>query len=101
MQATETLPQPTTKTRRRTGELLGLIGPGLLWLLVFTLAPLLIVVAVSFATRGTYGGVQWNLTLKQYTRLVVTDGQFDPLYLRILLRSAWIGLLSTAICLLL
>lgn len=81
--------------------MLGLIGPGLLWLLFFTLAPLLIVIAVSFATRGTYGGVTWDLTLKQYTRLIVSNGEFDPLYLRILLRSLWIGLLSTAICLLL
>lgn len=101
MQPTTTLPRQKAKSGRKTGQLLGLLGPGLLWLLLFTLAPLLIVVAVSFATRGTYGGVQWNLTFKQYTRLIFTDGQFDPLYLRILLRSLWIGLLSTGICLVL
>jgi spermidine/putrescine transport system permease protein len=101
MQATATLPQPPDKSSRRTGELLGLIGPGVLWLLVFTLVPLLIVFAVSFATRGTYGGVEWDFTFKQYTRLAFNNGEFDPLYLRILLRSLWIGLLATVICLLL
>jgi spermidine/putrescine transport system permease protein len=99
MQATTTLPTSTPKPRRRTGELLGLVGPGLIWLIVFTLLPLLIVLAVSFGTRGTYGGVTWDLSFKQYTRLAFTNGEFDPLYLRILLRSLWIGLLATAICL--
>lgn len=100
MQATTTLPRPVEKPRRRTGELLGLLGPGLIWLLIFTLLPLLIVLAVSFATRGTYGGIRWDMSFDQYTRLAFTDGQFDPLYLRILLRSLWIGLLATVICLL-
>jgi spermidine/putrescine transport system permease protein len=90
--------------RRRSstaGPVLGLVGPGVLWLIVFFLVPLLIVGIVSFATRGTYGGIRWDWTLKQYVRLVSTDGHFDPLYLNILLRSIWIAFASTAICLLL
>lgn len=86
---------------RRAAEILGLIGPGLLWLVVFFAIPLVIVVAVSFATRGTYGGIVWNLSLKQYIRLVSTDGQFDPIYLNILVRSIWLAFLATVICLVL
>src|SRR5438309_11858948 len=57
--------------------------------------PLLLVFAVSFASRGTYGGIEWTGTLANYTSIA------DPLYLRIFWRSLWIALLTTVICLLL
>jgi spermidine/putrescine transport system permease protein len=56
-------------------------------------APLLLVLAVSFASRGTYGGVEWALTLGNYISIV------DPLYLRIFWRSLWLAVATTAICL--
>ena len=34
-----------------------------LWFVVFVLLPLIIVGVVSFATRGTYGGVEWSWTM--------------------------------------
>src|SRR5947208_13761775 len=57
--------------------------------------PLLLVFAVSFATRGTYGGIECTFTLANYTSIA------DPLYLRIFWRSLWIALLTTVVCLLL
>lgn len=72
----------------------GLLFPAAGWLLVFFLTPLAIVLAYSFARRGTYGGVVWDLNVQQYLRFV------DPLYLEIFYRSAYIALLTTAICLL-
>src|SRR5213083_1108009 len=57
--------------------------------------PLLLVFAVSFATRGTYGGIEWTGTLANYTSIA------DPLYLHIFWRSLWIALLTTVVCLLL
>jgi spermidine/putrescine transport system permease protein len=57
--------------------------------------PLLLVLAVSFASRGTYGGVEWRATFANYTSI------FDPLYLWIFWRSLWIAALTTALCLLL
>lgn len=69
--------------------------PARLWMALFFAAPLAIVCAYSFLTRGDYGGVEQPWTLENFTRLA------DPLYLAILLRSIWIAGLSTAICALL
>jgi spermidine/putrescine transport system permease protein len=76
-------------------RLLVLISPSLFWLVVFFVAPLVLVLAISFGQRGTYGGVRWNLTLSNYARF------FDPLYLRIFGRTIFIALITTLICLLL
>jgi len=59
------------------------------------LAPLLIIAAYSFLTRGTYGGQGAPWTVENYTRLA------DSLYTVILARSFWIAGLSTLFCLLL
>jgi spermidine/putrescine transport system permease protein len=72
-----------------------LIIPPAIALLLFFVVPLSLVLAVSFASKGTYGGVQWIATVTNYTAL------FDPLYLGIVWRSLWIALLTTAACLIL
>jgi len=82
------------RPRREKVRLLFLISPSLFWLLVFFLLPLLLVLAISFGQRGTYGGVVWNLTVDNYVRF------FDPLYLRIFGRTFVIALTTTVICLL-
>ena len=76
-------------------------GPGLLWLTLFLLAPLLVIVFISFMTRGVYGEIQWPPTLENYRRLVGfgTFG-FDPLYPLILLRSLALGAFTMALCVL-
>jgi spermidine/putrescine transport system permease protein len=76
-------------------RVLFLISPSAFWLIVFFLIPLLIVFAISFGRRGTYGGVVWELNLRNYLRF------FDPLYLRIFARSIYIALATTFFCLLL
>ncbi len=82
------------RSRRESWRLMFLIFPSLFWLLVFFLIPLVIVFAISFGQRGTYGGVVWDLTLENYARF------FDPLYLRIFGRTVMIALTTTVICLL-
>ncbi len=82
------------RSRRETIRLLVLISPSLFWLIIFFFFPLLLVLAISFGQRGTYGGVEWNLTLDNYLRF------FDPLYLRIFGRTFLIALTTTLICLL-
>jgi spermidine/putrescine transport system permease protein len=72
-----------------------LLGPGVAWLILFFLAPLLIMAVYSLMLRGTYGGVRPGFTLEHYRRF------FDPLYLDILRRTLVWSLASTAICLLL
>jgi len=84
----------TRTSRRQTWRLLFLISPSLFWLIVFFFLPLILVFAISFGQRGTYGGVKWVLNLKNYLRF------FDPLYLRIFGRSVFIALATTVICLL-
>jgi spermidine/putrescine transport system permease protein len=48
---------------------------------------------MSFAARGTYGGVVWTFTLANYRDLA------DPLYLWIYLRSGALALAATVLCL--
>jgi len=48
---------------------------------------------VSFASRRTYGGVEWTFTLANYRDLA------DPLYLWIYVRSCALALAATALCL--
>ncbi|UXR63911.1 ABC transporter permease [Bdellovibrio bacteriovorus] len=69
--------------------------PAALWFTVFILLPLLIVVIVSFATRGTYGGIEWSWTLQNYSRA------FSPTYLGIFLESFQLALVTTVVCLVL
>ncbi|MGE5225452.1 MAG: ABC transporter permease [Planctomycetaceae bacterium] len=46
-----------------------LLGPGLGWLAVFYVVPLLFILAVSFATRDPYGAVDWStLGVGNYAR---------------------------------
>ncbi len=69
--------------------------PARLWIAAFFAAPLAIVCAYSFLTRGDYGGVEQPWTLENFSRLI------DPLYLGVLWRSLWIAALATALCALL
>ena len=74
-------------------------GPGLLWLAVFLLAPLLAVLFISFLTRGAYGELQWPLTLENYRRLIgFGPFGFDSLYPVIFLRSLALGAGTTFLC---
>jgi spermidine/putrescine transport system permease protein len=61
-------------------------------LTVLFVVPLLLVLVISFASRGTYGGVEWEWTLGNYSDLL------HPLYGRILAQSLWYAFLTTAIC---
>jgi spermidine/putrescine transport system permease protein len=66
--------------------------PARIWTAIFLAAPLAIVCAYSFLTRGDYGGVEQPWTLENYSRLA------DPLYLTILWRSLAIATFATALC---
>ena len=71
-----------------------LIAPAGLFLLVFFIVPLFIVILYSFLQRGTYGGVIWQFTLDNFRRT------FDALYFDTFLRSFYIAILTTFVCLL-
>lgn len=74
-----------------------LTSPAMLWLFVFFLIPLGIMLVYSFC-QHTYAsdvrtGVSWVFTLENYLNA------FDSAYMQALLRSFWIALANTLICL--
>lgn len=73
---------------------LALISPADAYLFVFMILPLILVVGLSFLSRGAYGDVVFKFNLQNYTRL------FDPLYGKILLYSLGVGLGTTVFCIL-
>jgi len=74
---------------RFSGRLLA--APAWVWMGVFFLVPLGIIAVYSLLSKGDYGGVALPVTLSNYARCL------DPLYLRILARSAWMAALATAL----
>lgn len=80
-----------------------LISPTWLVLGGFFIAPLVIMLLISFGQKGLYGGLKPIEDLWGY----VTSGDFlanyrkslDPLYLKIYWRSIWMAVLTTVLCL--
>lgn len=70
-----------------------LLAPSILWLLLFFLLPLGLIVVMSFAERGLYGGVRWTFGLWNYRQAM------DPLYLWVYGRSFALAAVTTALCL--
>jgi spermidine/putrescine transport system permease protein len=70
-----------------------LMLPTNIYLLIFMILPLILVVVISFLSRGSYGELAYTLNVNNYTRLI------DPLYLRILGYSFLVGFGTTAISL--
>jgi spermidine/putrescine transport system permease protein len=71
------------------------LAPSAAVMLILFAAPLGIILAYSFLTRGSYGGLGAPWTAENYLRF------FDPLYAMILLRTFALAAVSTAVCLLL
>jgi spermidine/putrescine transport system permease protein len=57
---------------------LTLMSPSLVYLIIFMILPMILVIILSFLTRGPYGDIVYRVNVENYIRLV------DPLYLRIL-----------------
>jgi spermidine/putrescine transport system permease protein len=72
-----------------------LLAPSATWLILFFVAPLFIVLVYSFLQRGEFGSVVWEFTPGNYQRV------FDPLYFSTFLRSVYIAVITTTICLIL
>jgi len=69
------------------------MAPLILWLLLFVVAPTLMLVVISFCERDGLGRVVYTFTLENYTRAFSLD------WLRVLLLSVWYAFLTTVICL--
>jgi spermidine/putrescine transport system permease protein len=71
------------------------LAPAAIVLGVLFAAPLLIVLAYSFLSRGAYGGIDAPWTVENWNRLA------DPIYLGILARTFALAGIATVLCLLL
>jgi len=79
---------------RRGVEPAVLLGPGLLFYAVLVAVPVLLVTGYMFATRGRFGGVEWELGLDNFTRVT------DSVYLEVFRESLGLALLATLLALL-
>ncbi|MEP7287229.1 MAG: ABC transporter permease [Chloroflexota bacterium] len=78
-----------------------LIYPSALWLGVFFLIPLIAIFGFSLGRGTARGTVDLSvLTLDNYLRIISPVGVSGLLYLSIILRTVWIALLTTILCLL-
>ncbi|QAA34306.1 ABC transporter permease [Clostridium manihotivorum] len=68
-------------------------APVALWMLGFFLVPLVLIVVVSFCTRGEVGDIVYAFTPSNYTKLV------NSLYITIFFKSLLIAILTTVTCL--
>jgi len=97
--------KPTAKTGRaaRAGRWL-VMGPPLLYLVVFFALPALIMVVASFRSPGEFGGLaplsdetgKLDLNVESYARFFT-----ESVYLQVFVKSAWYATLTTLFCLLL
>lgn len=81
--------------RRERWRLLGLLSPGLFWLGLFFLLPLVIIVIYSFLQRSETGDIAWVFSFDNYLRLFS-----DPLFLSIFWRSFSLAIVTTLLCVL-
>jgi len=71
---------------------------GMLWIILFLVLPGLVLIVVSFVTRGSYGQLEWTFTLENYKRLLgFSVFGWTPDYLIILWRSTWVAFVTTFI----
>lgn len=69
------------------------IGPASFWLLVFFTIPVIVIWVYSFGERGPLGQTYLAFSFDNYLRAI------EPIHLKILWKSIWIGGLSTFLCL--
>ncbi|GII61729.1 spermidine/putrescine ABC transporter permease [Sphaerisporangium krabiense] len=87
-------PPRRARARGTAAARLIFLGPGLGYLLVLLLVPLALVLGYTLFRRGRFGGVVYETTTENFTRL------FDPLYFDVVLTSVKLAALTTLIALL-
>lgn len=76
-------------------------GPGIFWVTLFLLIPLVWIGVISFLTRGEVGGYGFPFTFENYTRFAGFGFfGYDLLYPQIILRSLVLGAGTALLCML-
>ncbi|SEU44987.1 ABC transporter permease [Nonomuraea wenchangensis] len=86
--------RPAPRVRGRRLGAFVFLSPGLTYLVVLLLVPLGLVLSYTVFQRGRFGGVVYEFTTENFTRLI------DPLYLGVVGNSLRIAALTTLIALL-
>jgi spermidine/putrescine transport system permease protein len=87
-----------TTQRNLLNRGLTFLGAGMLWLMVFLVLPGLVLIVVSFASRGAYGQLEWDFTIENYKRLAgFSLFGWTADYIVIVLRSVWVAFVTTLI----
>jgi spermidine/putrescine transport system permease protein len=87
-----------TTQRHLTRRGLNFLGAGMLWLMMFLVLPGLVLIVVSFASRGAYGQLEWDFTVENYKRLAgFSLFGWTADYIMIVLRSVWVAFVTTAV----
>ncbi|WP_433374564.1 ABC transporter permease [Streptosporangium sp. CA-115845] len=87
----------SVRARARRSRALGrlvFLGPGLTYLIVLLVIPLALLISFTVFRRGRFGGVVYEATGENFTRLL------DPLYLDVLIGSLKLAAIATLIALL-
>ncbi|MEU8247663.1 ABC transporter permease [Nonomuraea sp. NPDC048916] len=87
--------RPVSPVRERRLGAFVFLAPGLVYLVVLMLVPLALVLSNVFFQRGRFGGLVYEFTTENFTRLI------DPLYLGVVGDSLKIAAVTTLIALLL
>lgn len=87
--------RPVSPSRGRRLGAFVFLSPGLTYLVVLLLVPLVLVLSYTLFQRGRFGGVVYEVTGENFSRLI------DPLYLSVLGTSLKIAGLTTLLALLL
>ena len=67
-------------------------GPITIWSLLFIIAPVIILLFMSFMTKGPLGIIQYKFTLENYKSML------NPVYLSVLKESVVIAAITTVLC---
>lgn len=95
-------------TRPRAGQGSWWAGfPGVLYLTLLVLGPMVIILIYSFLSRAKFGvGVKWEFSITPYLDLLFSESltggrSFDPTYLQIIFNSFWYSIVTTIVCIVL
>ena len=70
----------------------GFLGAGILWLMLFLVLPGLVLIVVSFISRGAYGQLEWIFTVENYKRFMgFSLFGWTADYIIIIWRSVWVA----------
>lgn len=70
-----------------------MVGPTAVWLFLFLLLPLIYAVAMSFATKGIYGGIEWVFSAGNYSDMC------NLVYLKVAVKSLVLAFETSLWCL--